>query len=206
MKIIGVIVAVLIVLGIYHEASVFSSKGNPPGECQLLGGTWNMFTGWNCDGSGTGTSSTGTTGDTGNTGDAPAAPAPASAPASEPPPSAAPSPAAPQYTASCTLVPIGSQFGPTWEGQEIPQVTLTNTGASEIYIAGVDPIEVNFTDSSGDVVGSDDFAVNQSSVPAGQTAVMPADSPTGNTPPSGATGCQLDQAETDQDLTTSNPY
>lgn len=43
-----VIVIVLLILGGLHEMSVFASKSNPPASCQLLGGQWNVLTGWHC--------------------------------------------------------------------------------------------------------------------------------------------------------------
>lgn len=47
-----VAVAVLLVLGVVHEASVFASKAHPPVACEFLGGTWNALTGWSCNGVG----------------------------------------------------------------------------------------------------------------------------------------------------------
>lgn len=48
MKIGSVVLAVLLALGLWHEIGVFASKGNPPVSCQLAGGQWNVFTGWQC--------------------------------------------------------------------------------------------------------------------------------------------------------------
>lgn len=43
-----IILIVLLVLAVVHEAGVFSSRGNPPVACQIMGGRWNILTGWHC--------------------------------------------------------------------------------------------------------------------------------------------------------------
>lgn len=51
MKLFSVILAVLLVLGVWHEFAVYASRDNPPVSCQFFGGTWNFLTGWNCNSS-----------------------------------------------------------------------------------------------------------------------------------------------------------
>ena len=48
MRLFLIVFAVLVSLGIWHEISIFGTRNNPPVSCQLLGGQWNMFTGWQC--------------------------------------------------------------------------------------------------------------------------------------------------------------
>lgn len=104
MKIFGVVIAVLIALGIWHELNVFASRGNPPVSCQLLGGQWNMFTGWHCGVSSSDSSS----------------------PDQQSPPAPAPAPAAP-VTASngpaASDVPTSVNLGATYA---VTSLTWTN--------------------------------------------------------------------------------
>lgn len=44
----GIVVAVLLALGLWHEAGVLASRDSPPAACQEFGGQWGIFTGWHC--------------------------------------------------------------------------------------------------------------------------------------------------------------
>lgn len=47
-----ILAAVLVILLLWALAHVYSAehtKNNPPAACQLLGGTWDPWHGWQCD-------------------------------------------------------------------------------------------------------------------------------------------------------------
>lgn len=47
--VIAVVVAVVIALWIaWHPLHAELTKGSPPGACQLWGGQWNIWSGWQC--------------------------------------------------------------------------------------------------------------------------------------------------------------
>jgi hypothetical protein len=86
------------------------------------------------------------------------------------------------YTTSCTLVPSNSSWGPSWAGTEMPQLTVTNSSNSTVTVVYLD---MNYTNSSGVIIGSDGstpWVPDVSDIPPGATAVL---SPTmaGFTPP-----------------------
>lgn len=44
----AVLVMVLTVWAAFHLAAAEMSKGEPPIACQIVGGTWNLWSGWQC--------------------------------------------------------------------------------------------------------------------------------------------------------------
>jgi hypothetical protein len=48
----GWVIAAVILLAAYGVIRITTNeaaKNNPPAACQLLGGTWNIWNGWQCD-------------------------------------------------------------------------------------------------------------------------------------------------------------
>lgn len=47
-KIIGIIGILILIWAGFHVIPAFLVRDNPPVSCQVLGGTWNLWTGWTC--------------------------------------------------------------------------------------------------------------------------------------------------------------
>ena len=45
---VATVLAVLLALGLWHVYENYQSKDNPPASCQLLGGHWDIWNGWQC--------------------------------------------------------------------------------------------------------------------------------------------------------------
>jgi hypothetical protein len=120
-----------------------------------------------------------------------------STPAESTPADTAPAaPSGPAYQTSCKLVPSNPSWGPSWAGTDMPQLTVVNTGDTTVTVVY---LEMNYLNADGTVIGSDGpapWSPTVSDIPPGATAQL-TPSMAGFTPPSGATGCELDPAGSD---------
>lgn len=44
----SVLIGLVIMWGVVHVVNAVGVRNDPPAACQLLGGSWNIWSGWSC--------------------------------------------------------------------------------------------------------------------------------------------------------------